>query len=121
MKVFKIDELLKIENPTPGQPHRSEISLVADKFKNLGGMFGLLAPHTQVPYHYHNNRESIIIPLIGEAIEIIDNEETIIRPGDVLVIPSGEHHATVNRSDKEFRFLEFFTCPPMASDFVKVD
>jgi len=121
MKVFKGAELLKVENPTPGQPHRPEIFLTADGFKNLGGMFGLLAPHTQVPYHYHKDRESILIPLIGEAIEVINGQDTVVRPGDVLVIPAGEHHATINRSDEEFRFLEFFTCPPMASDFVKVE
>jgi quercetin dioxygenase-like cupin family protein len=121
MKIIKVEDLCKIENPTPGQPHRPELKLGGDGFKNLGGMFGLLAPHTQVPYHYHKNRESILIPLSGEAVEIIEKEETIVRPGDILLIPAGENHATVNRSDGEFRFVEFFTCPPLASDFVKVD
>jgi quercetin dioxygenase-like cupin family protein len=122
MKIIKVEELCKIVNPTPGQPHRPEIRLDGDGFKNLGGMFGLLAPKTQVPYHYHKNRESILIPLSGEAVEIIDGKETAIKPGDVLVIPAGEKHTTVNRSaHSEFRFLEFFTCPPMASDFVKVE
>lgn len=121
MKVIKIQELCQQKNPTPGQPYRPEIRLDSDGLKNLGAMFGLLPPHTQVPYHYHRERESILIPLSGEAVEIIEGKETVIRPGDVLVIPAGERHATANRSDGEFRFLEFFTCPPLAADFVKVD
>ncbi len=122
MKIIKVEELRSIENPTPGQPHRPEIRLDGDGFKNLGGMFGLLVPKSQVPYHYHRNRESILIPLSGEAVEIVEGQETVIRPGDILVIPAGEKHTTVNRSaEREFRFVEFFTCPPLSSDFVKAD
>lgn len=121
MKIVKIEEYIKMVNPTPGQPHRPELKLDADGFKNLGGMFGLLAPHTEVPYHFHKNRESILIPISGEAIEVIEGRETLVKPGDVLLIPAGEKHNTVNRSDEEFRFLEFFTCPPLSADFVKVD
>jgi quercetin dioxygenase-like cupin family protein len=54
-------------------------------------------------------------------VEIVEGKETVVRPGDVLLIPAGERHTTVNRSESEFRFVEFFTCPPLASDFVKVD
>lgn len=121
MKIIKVEDLCKIENQTPGQPYRPEIRLDGDGFKNLGGMFGLLVPHSQVPYHYHRDRESILIPLSGEAVEIIEGKETVVRPGDILLIPSGEKHTTVNRFDREFRFVEFFTCPPLASDFVKVE
>ena len=122
MKIIKVEDLCKIVNPTPDQPHRPEIKLDGDGFKNLGGMFGLLVPKSQVPYHYHKNRESILIPLSGEAVEIIEGKETVVRPGDILLIPAGEKHTTVNRSaDREFRFVEFFTCAPLSADFVKVD
>jgi quercetin dioxygenase-like cupin family protein len=121
MKIIKVEDLCKIENPTPGQPHRPEIKLEGDGFKNIGGMFGLLVAGSQVPYHYHKNRESILIPISGEAVEIVEGKETVVRPGDVLLIPAGEKHTTINRSESEFRFVEFFTCPPLAADFVKVD
>jgi uncharacterized cupin superfamily protein len=121
MKIIKYEELCKIENPSPGQSYRPEFKLDGDRFTHLGGMFGLLVPGGQVPYHYHKDRESILIPLSGEAVEIIEGEETVVMPGDILLIPSGEKHATANRSDRDFRYVEFFTCPPLGADFIKVD
>jgi quercetin dioxygenase-like cupin family protein len=121
MKIIRFDELKRIANPTPGTPHRPEIKLDADRFKNLGGMFGLLPPGTKVPYHFHRERESILIPVSGEAVEIVEGAETAVGPGDMLLIPAGEKHTIENRSRREFRFVEFFTCPPLAADFVKVE
>ena len=120
MKMFKVQEYINMENPNPGMPYRPEILTGAHKSKDLGGMFGLLAPGNQVPYHYHKNRESIIIVISGEAIEVLEGEEIPIKEGDLLYIPAGEKHATLNRSDKDFRYLEFFTCPPVTADFVEV-
>jgi len=121
MKIINIDELCTIENPTPGESYRPEIKLNEERFRALGAMFGLLVPGSRVPYHYHENRESILIPVSGEAVEIIEGKETVIRPGAVLLIPAGEKHTTVNRSDRDFRYVEFFTCPPLAADFIKVE
>ncbi|NWF93870.1 MAG: cupin domain-containing protein [Syntrophaceae bacterium] len=120
MKIFKSEDYIKMANPTPGQSYRPEILTKEDQAKNLGGMFGLLVPGSQVPYHYHNNRESIIVVISGEAIEVIEGKETPIKAGDVLFIPAGEKHTTINRSSKDFRYLEFFTCPPLSADFVEV-
>lgn len=120
MKIFKVEEYINMENPNPDMPYRPEILTDEHKAQGLGGMFGLLAPGNRVPYHYHSNRESIIIVISGEAIEVIEGEEIPIKAGDVLYIPAGEKHATLNRSDKDFRYLEFFTYPPVSADFVEV-
>jgi len=120
MKLFRSDDYIKMENPPPGKAHRPEILTAEHGAKNIGGMFGLLPPGTQVPYHYHNNRESIIIAISGEATEVIEGKETLIKAGDVLYIPPGEKHTTINRSNKDFRYLEYFTCPPVGADFVEV-
>ena len=120
MKMFKSEEYIKTANPTPGKPYRPEILTKEDLAKNLGGMFGLLVAGSQVPYHYHNSRESIIIVISGEATEVIENEEIPIKAGDVLFIPAGEKHATINKSNQDFRYLEFFTFPPLSADFVEV-
>ena len=82
--------------------------------------FGLLAPGTRVPYHYHNKRESVITVISGQGIEIMDGEEIPISTGDVFFIPAGVKHTTVNNSNADLRYLEFFTQPPGASDFVEV-
>jgi quercetin dioxygenase-like cupin family protein len=120
MKVFKSEEYVKLANPTPGKPYRPEILMKEHQAKNLGGMFGLLVPGSQVPYHYHNNRESIIIAISGEAFEVIDGKEIRVKAGEILFIPAGEKHATINRSNQDFRYLEFFTFPPLSADFVEV-
>lgn len=122
MKIFKTEDYINMENPTPGESYRPEILTAAEhNFKSLGGLFGLLTPGTQVPYHLHNERESTIIVISGEGIEIVEGEEIPIKAGDILAIPSGEKHTTANRSDKDLRFLEFFTCPPVGADFVAVE
>lgn len=120
MKVFKSEEYVKMANPTPGKPYRPEILTRDHQAKGLGGMFGLLVAGSQVPYHYHNNRESIIIVISGEATEVVEGKEIPIRAGDILFIPAGEKHSTINRSNQDFRYLEFFTCPPLSADFVEV-
>jgi len=120
MKIFKTEEFNKMENPTPGKFFRQEILTNEPGAKDVGGMFGLLVPSSQVPYHYHRKRESIIIVISGEATEIVEGKEIPIKTNDVLYIPAGEKHTTVNRTDKDFRYLEFFTCPPVTADFIEV-
>jgi len=120
MKRFKTDEYIQMENPTPGESYRPEILTAEHGAKDIGGMFGLLPPGTQVPYHYHNKRESIINIISGQGIEVMDGEEIPISAGDVFFIPVGVKHTTINNSDTELRYLEFFTQPPVGSDFVEV-
>lgn len=120
MKRFKTEDYVRMENPTPGKSYRPEILTAEHGAKDLGGMFGLLAPGTQVPYHYHNKRESIITIISGQGLEIMDGEEIPISTGDVFFIPAGVKHTTVNNSDSDLRYLEFFTQPPVGSDFVEV-
>ena len=120
MKLFKIREYIERKNPVPDSPYRPEILTAADGAKDLGGMFRLLPPGSQVPYHFHQHRESIIIVLRGEATQVIDGKEVSIEGGDVIYLPAGEKHMTINRSSQEFRYLEVFTCPPLSADFVEV-
>jgi quercetin dioxygenase-like cupin family protein len=121
MKLFKTEDYLKHSNPHPDKPYRPEILTTGDKANNLGGMFAILVPGSQVPYHYHKNRESVIVVIKGKAVEVIEDEEIPIEAGDVLFIPAGEKHTTINRTGEDFRYLEFFTCPPVTADFVEVE
>lgn len=120
MKLFKTEDYLKYKNPHPDTPYRPEILTNEDKAKSLGGMLGILVPGSQVPYHYHRDRESVIMVIKGKAVEVIEGQEIPIETGDVLFIPAGEKHTTINRTGEDFRYLEFFTCPPVTADFVEV-
>ena len=120
MKVFKLGEYLRMENSTPGKIFRAEILTKGHQATDLGGIFGLLPPGSSSRYHYHKKRESIIIAISGEVTKIIEGEQFPIKAGDIIYIPAGKKHMTVNRSDKDFRYLEFFTCPPVRADFVEV-
>jgi uncharacterized cupin superfamily protein len=120
MKFFIFEDYINMENPEPGQIYRPEILTREHGADDMGGMFGLLPAGKQVPYHYHVKRESVIIAISGEAIEIVEGKEYPFKAGMVCFIEAGEKHTTVNRSDRDFRYLEFFTCPPLSADFVEV-
>jgi quercetin dioxygenase-like cupin family protein len=120
MKIIRMEDYIRMENPNPGKPYRPEILTHEDKASALGGMFGLLVPGSQVPYHYHKERESVIIAISGEAIEVVDGKEFSFKAGDIFYISAGEKHMTLNRSEEDFRYLEFFTSPPVTADFVEV-
>jgi quercetin dioxygenase-like cupin family protein len=120
MKTFSSEEFIKMKNPNPSKPYQPDALTQEDQAKELGGLFSLLGPGSRVPYHYHNNRESIIIIISGKATEIVEGKEIPIKAGDILYLPAGERHATVNTSDKDVRYFEFFTRPPRQADFVEV-
>lgn len=119
MKIFKVDDYLKLNNPTPGKIYRQEI-LTQDLARELGGIFGIIVAKSKGEYHYHNRRESLLLIISGEAAEYVEGKEHPIKAGDVLFIPPGEKHTIVNNSDKDLRFLEFFTHPPVAADKIDV-
>lgn len=121
MEIYKIEEFAKIANPNPGTRFRKEILTGEQNAENIGGIFSLLAPGNQVPYHFHRKRECIIIAISGEATEITEGEEFPIKANDVLYIAAGEKHMIVNKTDKDFRYFEFFTYPPVGADSVRVE
>jgi uncharacterized cupin superfamily protein len=120
MKMFKTEDYVRMANPTPGASYKPEILTPEQGAKDLGGIFGLVPPGSPSVYHYHRNRESIIIVVSGEGTEIVEGRETSVNAGDILFIPAGEKHALENRSGRDLRYLEFFTHPPVKADFVEV-
>jgi uncharacterized cupin superfamily protein len=120
MKVFKTDDYIRMPPPTPGEAYKPEILTSEQGAKSLGGLFGLVPPGTPGVYHFHRNRESVIIIVSGEATEIVEGKEISVKAGDILFIPSGEKHALENRSNRDVRYFEFFTHPPVKADFVEV-
>jgi len=123
MKIFKIEDYVKLKNPTPGEVYRDYILTEDGKEKdNIIGFFGLLSPGNEVPSHIHKKRESIFIPISGEITVIWKGKEISVGPGVVVYMTPGKKHGLVNKTDKDVRFLEFCTHGPfIESDFEKVE
>jgi uncharacterized cupin superfamily protein len=115
MRIIRTEEYVEIQNPTPDERYRLDVVTPDQNAKLLGGFCGILPAGKEVPYHYHENRESLILIISGEAIEIAEGKEYPVKAGDVIYIPAVEKHKIVNRSDTDVRYLEFYT--PTERDF----
>ena len=121
-KVFDGEAYLRMAKPGPGL-FRTELVTDKDNARHLNGIFGIIPPAAtgaKVPYHYHTERESVLFILSGEGIEIFDGTEVRFKAGDVIFILPGVKHTIVNTANADIRYVEFFTHPPLASDFVEV-
>ncbi len=119
MKVFKAEEFVRFKVPEPNQVYRAPTLTEEDDAKDLFGIFGVSPPGRdgRDHYHYHEKRESIFVVISGEATVIVEGKETQVKAGDMFFIPAKVAHTLANKSGKEFRILEFCTCPPVKSDF----
>lgn len=118
---FNVDEYVNIESPTPGEFYRDDILTEEQGINDLGGLFAILPAQSEVPYHYHEARESVIMAISGEAIQVMEGEEFPFTAGKIIIVPPQTKHQTINRSQDEFRYIEFFTNPPVMSDFHMVE
>ena len=118
MEIFKTDAFMHMSNPTPGEIYRMDLLTPEKGVKKLGGFLVIIPPGGEMPYHYHEKRESIIVLIRGEATETVEGKAYHVKSGDVLFIHAGEKHKIVNPSDKDLQYLEFFT--PLDPDFIEI-
>lgn len=123
MKRFITKEYVETKNPDPGKFYRTQLLSAEDRAKLLGGIFAIVVPGSDVPYHYHRVRESLIIVISGKGIEIVEGKEIPIKAGDILYIPANEKHCLLNRADadEDLRYVEFFTQTTEGGDFIEVE
>jgi len=122
-RLFDTREFITMVNPNKDKLYRVEI--VTDKMnaKEVNGVFAILPPPlsgVKLPYHLHKERESILLIISGTGIETVDGKKIPIKAGDVLFILPGVKHTIESDSDKEIRYVEFYTHPPILADFVEV-
>ena len=120
MELFNTGEYKISENPTPGSRYRDDI-LTGKQAEHLFGLFLVLEPGGEIPYHYHQTRESLVVALKGEVTETVEGKEYTVTAGDIAYIPAGEKHGMKNNSEDEFRFMEFYTGEPGVEDRVVVE
>ncbi len=122
MKKLNIDELINMKIDAPGLNFKNEL-LTDCGAQKLTGIFGLVRPGGKGgDYHYHENDEHIIIIIDGEGIELVEGNEIPVKAGDVLFVPAGEKHTTMNNSDKDLRYIGFLTCgTPGKRDVVEIN
>jgi quercetin dioxygenase-like cupin family protein len=118
MEIFKTEAFMQMASPTPDEIYRTDLLTPEKGAKQLGGFLVIIPPGGEMPYHYHEKRESLIFLINGEATETVEGKAYHVKSGDILSIPAGEKHKIVNRSDKNLRYLEFFT--PLEPDFIEV-
>jgi quercetin dioxygenase-like cupin family protein len=119
MEIFKTADYIKKANPEPGK--RFNLQLLENKAENLVGIFVVLPPGGQTPYHFHNKRESVLFVISGKAKQLIEGRKNNIEAGDILFIPAKEKHGIMNDSRGEFRFIEFQVGKPSEPDRVEVE
>jgi quercetin dioxygenase-like cupin family protein len=123
-RLFDTQEFLKVANPNTDKFYVTHIVTEKMGAKHLKALLLILPPAStgaKVAYHYHKDRESILYIISGTGNEIVDDVKVPIKAGDVLFILAGVKHTMENNSDKEIRFVEFFTHPPVGADWVKVE
>lgn len=89
-KLYRTEELIKIDNPDPAQRHRLEILTNKKNAKHMGGIFVILssaAPEAKATFHYHKSRASIPMILSGKGMELVEGNAILIKGGDVIFIP----------------------------------
>lgn len=122
-KVISPADFVKAANPRPGERQRIEILQPgAEGTRHLAGIVASIPPGTpgqQPQYHYHQNRESIIQILAGDATEMVDGKAVPLKAGDVIYIAPGTRHTLMNNSTtQEVKYMEFYS--PVVPDVVQV-
>ena len=115
MKIFDTKLYREMEEPTPGIVLNED-----DGAKKLGGILIVLPSGAEGVYHYHERAEAVYVIVSGSPSTVNEGEETEVKVGDIIFMPAGEKHVAVNRSEKPASFFEFFTDPPVGSDYIPV-
>ena len=69
------------------------------------------APGKEVPWHKHDDTEQVMFILEGEVEMTIEDETATLRPGDVVVVNRGLHHAL--HSEHGVTFMEALSPVPL--------
>lgn len=120
VKILKLEDAPKVFFPD-GKAYRILLVTEETGAKQIAGLMGVMpAGSGGVKYHYHNKRESVLFILSGQGKALVEGNEYELTANTVMFVPPKQRHKVINVGNSEFRYIEFFTNPPMLSDFVEV-
>jgi mannose-6-phosphate isomerase-like protein (cupin superfamily) len=67
-----------------------------------------LDPGAEVPGHVHDGSSEFLIFLEGSGVMIVDGEETPVRAGDAIQVPSGVEHSFRAAADVPVKAVQFY-------------
>lgn len=110
-------KILNLQSGTPFQMGKGKNWRVVHPdmgSKQLTLNHGLHAPDQEFTQHYHDASEDAIIVLEGGGAIRQGSVYTPITEGDVIFVPAGEVHGTVNTTPDMARLISFQAPPDMA-------
>jgi len=112
--IKNLSEILSYRMTKP-EGHNRTIALLVDKpgddAHNISMGLCVIDPHSQIPYHAHENEEEAIYIMKGNGIAKFSDSEQKISAGSVMFCPPKVSHQIVNPNDDELWFL-FAYSPP---------
>ncbi len=94
-------------NPFPGVTIRSLVGSVVGAAA-LTVNENTVAPQHSVPAHVHPTHEEAMVILEGEFRARVGEEERVVRPGDVILVPQGVRHWLLSVGAGPGRILAIF-------------
>ncbi|WP_049995834.1 cupin domain-containing protein [Halococcus sediminicola] len=79
-----------------------------------------LAPKEGHERHNHPDSEEILYVISGEGIQTVDGEERRITAGEMVHIPAGAYHSTINATWEPLRLLAVYA-PPGPEEVLRED
>jgi quercetin dioxygenase-like cupin family protein len=121
-KLMSTADFNKMANPKP--PERFRLEIINNKNENAKHLAAIVVilppspPGGKVAYHYHKNRESVIMMIDGEATEYVEGKAIPLKAGNLIYLAPMSKHSIVNNSGKDCRYMEFYS--PIVPDVVRV-
>jgi mannose-6-phosphate isomerase-like protein (cupin superfamily) len=103
-----------------GLPGRVSLEAVSGE---IGSKVSLRIAHIAAPQpgdkrrgpHVHHDFEECIYVLSGQGTMHAESGEHPVRPGDILLVPAGEKHMTMNTGTEPLVLLCFFPVPDVSA------
>jgi quercetin dioxygenase-like cupin family protein len=101
MPIFKSSQVRKV--PDRSSPLREFQTMASDFLK--GGIVTYQKGHFGSKPHIHPNEEEIAIILEGRLYFMLGDDEQIIGPGDITLIPRNIPHGSIPLGEKVVKFV----------------